>query len=268
MSGVQSVERALSILRAVGVTPGGLVDIADRTDLPTSTASRLLATLQREGALRRDASGVYRIGPDIVSMAGPTAGSDIVALARRQMIALADDLGEAVALSVPSGRTTTTIEQIDAPKPVRAEDWTGTVVPLHAGCVGLVTLAFWKSSDVDIYLETKLEVFTPQTVVDPTSIRARLESLRRGEPLWTHGEYVEGISSVAAPIRNERGHAVAALYVYGPSYRFPPDTAAGVQSAHAIAQRVTRRAIDISLDLGWVESDQQSNTTNRRGAAK
>ncbi len=130
-----------------------------------------------------------------------------------------------------------------------------------------MTLAFWESTDIDTYLEAKLETFTPETVVDPRSIHARLESLRKGEPLWTHGEYVEGISSVAAPIRNERGHAVAALYVYGPSYRFPPDTAAGVQSAHAIAQSVTRRAIDISLDLGWIESDRQSNTTTRRGAA-
>lgn len=267
MSGVQSVERALSILRAVGNCPGGLVDIAARTGLPTSTASRLLATLQREGALRRDAGGVYRIGPDIVAMAGPSAGSDIVALARQQMIRLADDLGEAVALSVPSGNTTTTIEQIDAPKPVRAEDWTGTVVPLHAGCVGLVTLAFWEPEDVDAYLDVDLETFTQHTVVDPASIRARLASIRAGESLWTHGEYVEGISSIAAPIRNERDHAVAALYTYGPSYRFPPTTAGSTGSPDDIARRVMRSAIEISIALGWVESDAQLDARSRRGAA-
>ena len=50
MSSVQSVERAIAILRAVGVRPGGLVDIADRTNLATSTAARLLATLEREEA--------------------------------------------------------------------------------------------------------------------------------------------------------------------------------------------------------------------------
>ena len=108
------------------------MDLSERTGLATSTASRLLATLENEGAVRRDATGVYLIGPEIVSMAGPRSGADVAALARFHMIELADALGEAVALSVPSGATTTTIEQVDAPKPVRAEDWTGTVVPLHA----------------------------------------------------------------------------------------------------------------------------------------
>lgn len=266
MSGVQSVERAMAILRAVGETPGGLVDIAERTTLPTSTASRLLTTLLREGAVRRDASGVYKIGPEIVAMAGPGSGSDIVALARRQMIELADELGEAVALSIPSGRTTTTIEQIDAPKPVRAEDWTGTVVPLHAGCVGLVTLAYWEEEDLESYLDDDLESLTGRTVVDASSIRARIQTIRNGEPLWTHGEYVDGISSVAAPIRNERGHAVAALYAYGPSYRFPPEAQTGPRSPGAIARCVTRRATDISIDLGWNENDPQPAPT-RIGAA-
>lgn len=263
---MQSVERALAILREVGHQPGGLVDIAERTHLPTSTAARLLATLDREGAVRRDAIGVYRIGPEIVAMAGPSAGSDIVALARRHMVLLADRIGEAVALSIPGGDTTTTIEQIDAPKPVRAEDWTGTAVPLHAGCVGLVTLAFWDADSLDAYLETELEVLTEHTVIDPVAIRSRLELLRSGEMLWTHGEYVDGISSVAAPILNELGQPVAALYAYGPSYRFPSRTENGATSATAVFGGVTRSAKRISIDLGWVDSDERDQS-RRYGAA-
>ena len=266
MSGVQSVERALAILREVGREPGGLVDIAERTELPTSTAARLLATLDQGGAVRRDASGVYRIGPEIVTMAGPSAGSDLVSFARRHMTLLAERIGEAVALSIPSGATTTTVEQIDAPKPVRAEDWTGTAVPLHAGCVGLVTLAFWDSDALDDYLGTELEAFTPQTVVEPSKIRARLEVLRRGEMLWTHGEYVDGISSVAAPILNELGQPVAALYSYGPSYRFPSRNGNGSNPASDVFDSVTRTAQRISIDLGWVATDRPTQFL-RFGAA-
>jgi DNA-binding IclR family transcriptional regulator len=266
MSGVQSVERALAILREIGSQPGGLVDIAERTELPTSTAARLLATLDSGGAVRRDAVGVYRIGPEIVAMAGPTAGSDIVAFARQHMVALAEQIDEAVALSVPSGTTTTTIEQIDAPKPVRAEDWTGTVVPLHAGCVGLVTLAFWDVDALDAYLDAELAVLTQRTIVDPLEIRSRLDVLRRGEMLWTHGEYVDGISSVAAPILNELGQPVAALYSYGPSYRFPSRSESGLTSATEVFESVTRAAERISIDLGWVVTDRPGQF-ERFGAA-
>jgi DNA-binding IclR family transcriptional regulator len=267
MSSVQSVERAVAILRAVGIQPGGLVDIADRTNLATSTAARLLATLEREGALRRDGAGVYRIGPDVIAMAGPTAASDIVSLARRFMIELAEELGEAVALSVPSGGTTTTIEQVDAPKPVRAEDWTGTTVPLHAGCVGLVTLAFWDDSEVDAYLANPLERFTESTVVDPGLIRERIVTLRDGEPLWTHGEFVNGLSSVAAAVQNELGHPVAALYAYGPTYRFPTREQAGPTSAATVATLVARTALRVSEELGWVSGPPSNRAVSQRGAA-
>jgi len=245
MSGVQSVERAMAVLRAVGNEPGGLVDIAARTELATTTAARLLATLEGEGAVRRDSTGVYRIGPEIVAMAGPAGGSDIAARARRHLVGLADELGEAVALSIPSGATTTTVEQIDAPKPVRAEDWTGTVVPLHAGCVGLVTLAFWEPGAIDDYLSKTLDAPTEHTVTSHAVIRERLDAVRRGELLWTHGEYVEGISSVAAPVFDERGLAVASLYAYGPTYRFPDRGGLGPRSAPAAAALVAAGSVSV-----------------------
>lgn len=266
MSGVQSVERAVAILREVGREPGGLVDLAERTSLATSTASRIMATLEQEGLLRRDATGVYRIGPEVIAMAGPTAGSDIVSMARRHMIDLAELLGEAVALSAPSGGTTTTIEQIDAPKPIRAEDWTGTTIPLHAGCIGLVTMAYWESSDIDRYLETPLERFTEATVVDPAHIRDRLERIRAGEILWTHGEFVDGLSSVAARIVNELGHPVAALYAYGPTYRFPGEPSPRISSADRIGELVHDHARRVSIDLGWV-ADDEPTAVKRKGAA-
>ena len=137
MSGVQSVERAVAILREIGQSPGGLVDIAARVELATSTTARLLSTLEDQGCLRRDSSGVYMIGPEIVAMAGPSAVVDITQVARRHMIQLAGVLGEAVALSVASGSSTTTVAQIDSPKPVQAQDWTGTPSPCTPGALAL-----------------------------------------------------------------------------------------------------------------------------------
>jgi DNA-binding IclR family transcriptional regulator len=60
MSTVQSVERAFEVLRSLSAGPAGVSEIAERTDLPKSTVSRLLSTLVDVGAVeRRDEPGEY-----------------------------------------------------------------------------------------------------------------------------------------------------------------------------------------------------------------
>ncbi len=234
----------------------------------------MLATLEDEGGLRRDGDGTYRIGPAIVSMAGPQAGADVMSVTEPHLAALAEELDEAVALSIPSGAITTTVLQMDAPKPVRAEDWTGTEVPLHAGCMGLVTLAFAPEDQRDRYLAEPLVRCTDATVVAPAAIQERLGHIRDGGVLWTHGEFVDGLSSVAAPIFNEVGSAVAALYSYGPSYRYPAPGASGAGTADWVAAKVASRAAAVSAALGYNGDNStpggdhsNSNANNQRNSA-
>ena len=74
MSGVKSVERAISLLSEVALAPRGLVDLAEATGLPTSTTARLLATLEGVNAVRRDGEGRYRLGSAVGSMVSAEQG--------------------------------------------------------------------------------------------------------------------------------------------------------------------------------------------------
>ncbi len=251
---IRSISRALAVLRSVGERPATMVELAERTDLATSTAARILTTLETEGAVRRDAEGVFHIGPTIRSLVGGADARSVPATARPHLERLASELGEAVALTLVDGVTTTTVDQIDTTKPIRAEDWTGTVVPMHAGSVGLVTMAFWSDHEIDRYLQGDLDRCSEMTVTDPTEIRRRIEALRAGHALWTDGEYVEGIASVAAPVLDADATAVAAIYTYGPSFRFP-STDVGPGSPRWIADRVRRAARAVSTDLGHRAAD-------------
>ena len=40
---------------------------------------------------------------------------------------------------------------------------------------------------------------------------------------WAFEEFVDGLNSVAAPIRDARGRVVGAIHAHGPAYRFPGD---------------------------------------------
>lgn len=224
MPRVQSVVRSVHLLEEVAKRPLGLVDLASAVELPTSTAARLLATLVEVDALHRGDDGTYRIGPTITSLA--TSGdleAALCTLARPHMEELVAIVGESAGLSVPVGDEVVTIAQVEANRSVQAEDWSGTRWPIDLGGSGDVMFAHWPTAEVDRYLAR---------TSDPGAVRARVEVARRAGVAWSHGDYVDDLSSVAAAVRGVDGTAVAALYVYGPSYRFPdPTTADHVEDA-------------------------------------
>ena len=247
MNSVQSIERALTLMEEAARQPGGLVDLARRADLPVSTTARILGTLEGAEAVTRSPDGSYRIGSLMRSMGKSLdLGTDLLTASEHHLSAMAADLDEAACISTVVGHDVLTVRQVDAPKPIQAEDWTGTRVPLHAGSAGFVIMATWPEAEVEAFLAGNLPALTDRTVVDPDALRSLINDVRRRRVIWTHGEYVEGLSSCAAAILNARGDAVGALYTYGPSYRFPqPDTASDV------AAQVLDRADRISAELGY-----------------
>jgi IclR family KDG regulon transcriptional repressor len=237
----------MELLREIGRAPGGLVDLAERVSLPTSTAARLLATLESEGAIRREDNGSYAIGALIQSLSTIADPSQqIRTVVHPHLVELSSDLDEAACFSVVSGRDVVTVDQLDAPKPVQAENWTGTRVPLHAGGAGLVAMSTWPDGDVDDYLAGDLLAPSANTITDIGQLRGRIRRARSTRAMWTHGEYVEGLSSCSAAVLGPSGRAIGALYTYGPTYRFPPKGAAA-----GVAARVLAHADDISAQLGY-----------------
>src|SRR3982751_4678369 len=69
---VRSVDRAAALLLALGESHGeaGVTELARRLGLHKSTASRLLATLQRRGLVEQDEeTGKYRLGLVVIRLA-------------------------------------------------------------------------------------------------------------------------------------------------------------------------------------------------------
>ena len=69
---VRSVDRAAALLLALGESQGeaGVTELARRLGLHKSTASRLLATLQRRGLVEQDdETGKYRLGLVVIRLA-------------------------------------------------------------------------------------------------------------------------------------------------------------------------------------------------------
>lgn len=243
MSRVQSIERAFAVLAALSDGPLGVTEVAERAELPKSTAARLLASLAREGAVEQVPGATsYRVGSRIVTLAAAvTPTRSMVALARPDIAELAAALGEVAGLGVADGWRVHYVDQVDTPNPVQVRDWTGTRVPMHAVPSGQVILANLPPAALERYLARPLERFTDRTITDPDALRERLRKVARDGHAWVREEFAEGIASVAAPVSDQDGEVVAAVHAHGPSYRFPPPG-----TDDEVARRVVAAAARIS----------------------
>ena len=242
---VQSLERAFAILDEVARRPAGVTAIAERVRLPKSTVARLLATLEDVDAVERFEGARWRIGPGVPALtAVGSPERNLIAIAHPFLVDLVGELGEDAGLGLPDGNEVHYVDQVESDNPVQVRDWTGTRAPMHAVPSGLVLLAEWPDDALAAYLQSTLVALTQRTVTDPALLRKRLAEVRRAGYAWGLEEFAEGIDSVAAPIRDARGNALAALHVHGPSYRFPR---AGAEAG--IASRVGAAASAASAQL-------------------
>lgn len=249
MTGVQSVERALDILRALAVGPAGVTDIADRIGLPKSTVSRMLATLEARGAVERvEGSTEYKLGPLVAEIARTMSpGRPLLELAAPVLDELTRLTGEASGLAVREGSLVRFVLQTRPASEVQVRDWTGTTAPLHVGPSGLVMLAFTPKATIDAYLSLPLVSFTDRTVTDADAIRERLDRIRAVGSEWVFAEFSTELNSVAAPVFDIEGDVIAAVHVHGPTFRFPGssdpnDMAARLREAGARLTELVRRS--------------------------
>ena len=242
---VQSLERAFAILDEVARRPAGVTAVADRVQLPKSTVARLLATLEGLGAVERFDGALWRIGPGVAALSSAASPArSLVSVARPHLAALVAELGEDAGLGLPDGNEILYVDQVESDNPVQVRDWAGTRAPMHAVPSGLVLLAEWPEDALDAYLARELAALTRRTVTDPKRLRKRLAEVRDAGYAWGLEEFAEGIDSVAAPVRDARGKAIAAIHVHGPAYRFPPEGAEA-----GVAARVVAAAAGVDREL-------------------
>ena len=223
MSSVQSIERAFSILRSLTAGPAGVTELAEKVDLPKSTTSRLLSTLEGLGVVEQVAvGGRYSIGHGMVEIAAAVLpGRHLLAAARPHLVELMHLSGEATGLSVADGSGVHYLDQIESESQIQVRDWTGERIPCHDTSSGLVLLANSSPDVIVSYLAGPLVAFTGRTITDAARLAERLDEVRRDGFAWIFEEFQDGANSLAAPVRNRSGQVIAAVHAHGPAFRFP-----------------------------------------------
>jgi DNA-binding IclR family transcriptional regulator len=208
-----SARAVLQLLTLLARTPGGMKadEVATALGRSTSTAYSLLQTLCDEGfavhergayVLTRDAAELADIDRDARLPAG-LEGVVEELLARTHK--------RAYLAAARSGRIVVPLVRGRQGMPRMPGLGTQIRDNAHALALGKVALSLLDDDALERYLARGLRAFTPHTIVDPDVLREQLDDIRAGGVANDREELAEDFCCFAAPIRNARGGAVAAL---------------------------------------------------------
>jgi len=236
---VGSVARALGLLDALAEGPAGVNALARRIGVNPSSASRLLATLERGGLVERgQGGGPYRLGLHLVALADRVlARLDVRELARPQLQALVEATGETATLSVPGGEEAVTVDFVAGERSVVSMAWLGRPSVGHATAAGKVLLAFGGVEP------RTLEAYTERTITDRARLARELATVRRQGWAKAEGEREPDLNALAAPILGRDGALAAILGLQGPGGRMTAERRRAVLPALLRAAGLVSRAL-------------------------
>jgi DNA-binding IclR family transcriptional regulator len=239
---VGSVARALALLDALAEGPAGVNALARRIGVNPSTASRLLATLERGGVVEREPGGPYRLGLHLVALADRVLGRlDVRDLARPQLQALVDETGETATLSVPGGDEAVTVDFVAGESSVVSLARLGRPSVGHATAVGKVLLALGGARPGE------LVAYTERTITDPERLAAELATVRDQGWAEAAGEREPDLNALAAPVHGRDGALVAILGLQGPGGRLTAERRREVLPALLRAAGTVSRALGAAV---------------------
>jgi DNA-binding IclR family transcriptional regulator len=210
---VPSIDRAVEILEVLtGPEPLLIREVCERSAQARSTVYRTLNTLEAHGLVRRATPDRYVLGPTLLRLARAVPqGVDLVAISRPVLDRLAAELGTSAKLSILDGEEALVVAVAEAPGAYSITTQVGRRFPLHAGAASKLLLAHLTPERRMSVLKETLPALTPNTITDPVMLEAAVENIRSVGFAEDHGEYLDGVKAVAAPIVDALGDCLGAI---------------------------------------------------------
>jgi DNA-binding IclR family transcriptional regulator len=251
-----AVLRALAILEAVAQRNTGLTnsEISRRLEIPKSSASYLLRTLEQAGYLRREqTTGKYRLGLKVLGLgSGVEVGGDLKDAARPVLKQLVERSRLTAHVAVLDHGEAVYIERVDSPGFIKMDTWVGRRMEINATGVGKALVAYLPSAEVEAIIKKRgLRKRTPKTIISHARFLAELARVRERGYAIDDEENSLGARCIAAPVFDHLGRVAAAVGVSGSTGQV------NRASVKKIAEMVRAAALKISHHLGYRQSNRK-----------
>lgn len=244
--------RAMGVLRVLAAasgTPLRLTDIAERTAMAPATAHRLLQALIAEDLVMQGAEAkTYQLSMGLFCLAASAGGesSGLVTACRPALLRLAGMLSDTVFLLVRHNFDVVCIDRIDGVFPVRSH--TGDIggrVPLGLGQAGVLLLACLPEAEREAVIAYNVPRLSHLTIVDEITLRVEIaRALEQDYVMNRAAGLFPGTVGLSVPVRDARGHVVAAFSIATPSERL------NAERLPLVVQTLRREAQTVSALIG------------------
>lgn len=240
--GVKSVASALDLLDCfVADEELGVTEVARRLGVAKSTAHRLLTTLaSRQFIEQNPATGKYRLGLHLFELGQLVLQRTEL---RRRSTTLLEELRElsgwTVHLSIAQGADTLFLERLPTLRGMKVMREFRRRWPLHATSSGKAICAYDPEA-TKARVEAGFPVFTPSTIKGESQFLDELAQVRSQGYATSSEELMADLASVAAPVLDLHGVAIAAISITGSVSELTDARGRQVRLVTAAARRLSQ----------------------------
>ncbi|MGY1748924.1 IclR family transcriptional regulator [Modestobacter sp. SYSU DS0511] len=189
-----------------------LTEIAAETDLPMSTAHRIVGELASWGALVRSGRSGYHVGIRLCEIAASSPhGTGLREISWPYLEDVYEATRENVLLAVRDGVDMVYVARLSGRDSVPVLREVGRRRSLTTTGTGLALLAHSPTDVQDEVLSRPLRRYTDRTVTDPDELRVLLAEVRRTGFAATEGTLRPGTMGCGVPVRGANDEVVASL---------------------------------------------------------
>jgi IclR family transcriptional regulator, KDG regulon repressor len=250
----RSLERALKILNAFDSEKQALTlaQLSTALDLPRATVLRLCTTLVKYSFLRQDPeSKRYSLGLRLFELGSIVFNSfSLRKIASHHLTELQVKLGKTVFLGVVDNDDLLYVDKREDPRnPISFTSEIGRRRPPTWGMVGPAILAYMPESEIERIIDKRpLKTTAKKSFTSKEEFMAWLREIRKQGFAVDQEAAMDGISGVAAPIREASGKVIAAIGVAFIA------SSVDQKSLKKIIKEAMATAGSISTELGYVEN--------------
>ena len=223
---VRALAKGLAVIEAFDTRSPSMTlsDVAKKTSLSRGTARRLLLTLVELGYAGFDGKR-FGLQPRALNLGFAYLHSqNLWQLGQPYMVELVERVHESCSIAVLDNTEIVYVARV--PTSVRIMSINlgiGTRLPAFATSMGRVLLAALSAEEVEELLThaSPLARYTPKSVVDPPALLREIDAVRRQGWALVDQELEMGLRSIAVPIFDAGGRAVAALNIGTHASRWP-----------------------------------------------
>ena len=238
------------MLEAVAQESEGLsnAEISRKLEIPKSSASYILRTLEKQGYLNRNPeTGKYRVGLKVLSLSrGALTGIDVREVALPIMRHLMEKTNLTCHLAILDGSDAVYIEKVEPQGFIRRDTWVGRRMRVHATSVGKALVAHIPQERLErIIAESGMEKRTAKTITTLPRLLKDLEKVREQGYAVDDEENNMGARCLGAPVFNQNGIIEASLGLSGTINQVNPNT------MPRIIESLKDAARHVSMQLGY-----------------